>query len=208
MANVGHNNPRVVEAISEQVDRFSTRLHGRPVRGLVELAESSVCWLPSPARRALRSSTRSRGGRERRQLARLYTKRQASSRSRGRPGRTWMALDDLEDASVQEGPRAVRADFTARRTRTPIEARMLRQRSALSSGYSPRRSRPIMSRRSCSSRSRARVASCRRPRSSSRAYGRSATGTASCSLRTRCKPGSGEPGGCSRWSTSTSRRIS
>ncbi len=95
VANVGHNHPRVVEAIGEQVDRFlHTDYTVVPYEGYVELAERLGELVP------IRGETRAaffNSGAEAVEnavkVARLATKRHAVIAFEGAfHGRTWMAL--------------------------------------------------------------------------------------------------------------------
>jgi 4-aminobutyrate aminotransferase/(S)-3-amino-2-methylpropionate transaminase len=95
VANVGHNHPRVVAAIIEQVDRFlHTDYTVVPYEGYVELAErlgalapitgDTRCAFFNAGAEAVENAVK---------LARLYTKRQAVVVFDGAfHGRTWMAL--------------------------------------------------------------------------------------------------------------------
>ena len=95
VANVGHNHPRVVEAIGEQVDRFlHTDYTVVPYESYVELAERLGRLVP------IRGETRAaffNSGAEAVEnavkLARLATKRHGVIAFEGAfHGRTWMAL--------------------------------------------------------------------------------------------------------------------
>ena len=74
--NVGHNNPRVVEAISEQVDRFlHTDFTVVPYEGYVELAERLGALAPIGGETRARSSTPAQ------RLSRTPSRSRASIRS-------------------------------------------------------------------------------------------------------------------------------
>jgi 4-aminobutyrate aminotransferase/(S)-3-amino-2-methylpropionate transaminase len=95
VANVGHNHPRVVEAISEQVDRFlHTDYTVIPYEGYVELAERLGTLVPIGGEtRAAFFSAGAEAVENAVKLARLYTGRQAVIAFEGAfHGRTWMAL--------------------------------------------------------------------------------------------------------------------
>ena len=95
VANVGHNNPRVVEAISEQVDRFlHTDFTVVPYEGYVELAERLGALAPIAGEtRAAFFNAGAEAVENAVKLARLFTKRQAVVVFEGAfHGRTWMAL--------------------------------------------------------------------------------------------------------------------
>ncbi|HEY6114310.1 MAG TPA: aspartate aminotransferase family protein, partial [Gaiellaceae bacterium] len=95
VANVGHNNPRVVEAISEQVDRFlHTDFTVVPYEGYVELAERLGALAPIDGEtRAAFFNAGAEAVENAVKIARLYTKRQAVIVFEGAfHGRTWMAL--------------------------------------------------------------------------------------------------------------------
>jgi 4-aminobutyrate aminotransferase/(S)-3-amino-2-methylpropionate transaminase len=95
VANVGHNHPRVVEAIAEQVDRFlHTDYTVVPYEGYVELAERLGALVPiSGETRAAFFNAGAEAVENAVKLARLYTKRQAVIAFEGAfHGRTWMAL--------------------------------------------------------------------------------------------------------------------
>jgi 4-aminobutyrate aminotransferase / (S)-3-amino-2-methylpropionate transaminase / 5-aminovalerate transaminase len=95
VANVGHNHPRVVEAISEQVDRFlHTDFTVVPYEGYVELAERLGALVPiSGETRGAFFNSGAEAVENAVKLARLYTKRQGVIAFEGAfHGRTWMAL--------------------------------------------------------------------------------------------------------------------
>jgi 4-aminobutyrate aminotransferase/(S)-3-amino-2-methylpropionate transaminase len=95
VANVGHNHPRVVEAISDQIDRFlHTDFTVVPYEGYVELAERLGALVPIGGEtRAAFFSAGAEAVENAVKLARLYTKRQAVVAFEGAfHGRTWMAL--------------------------------------------------------------------------------------------------------------------
>jgi 4-aminobutyrate aminotransferase / (S)-3-amino-2-methylpropionate transaminase / 5-aminovalerate transaminase len=95
VANVGHNHPKVVAAITEQVDSFlHTDFTVVPYEGYVELAErlgalapiagETRCAFFNAGAEAVENAVK---------LARLYTKRQGVIAFEGAfHGRTWMAL--------------------------------------------------------------------------------------------------------------------
>ena len=147
------------------------RLHGRPVRDLRDARRAAA-----RARAVQRAGEggvlqrRHRGGRERRQVrARLHRPPRGDRLRRRvpRPHAT-VARADLEDASVQGGPRPVRARGLPRavpeRLPRPVGGRGARGARA---ARSRRSSRPRTSPRSSSSPCRARAASSRRRPSSS-----------------------------------------
>jgi 4-aminobutyrate aminotransferase / (S)-3-amino-2-methylpropionate transaminase / 5-aminovalerate transaminase len=95
VANVGHNHPRVVEAITEQVDRFlHTDFTVVPYEGYVELAERLGALVPITG--GVRGAFFNAGAEAVEnavKLARLYTKRQGVIAFEGAfHGRTWLAL--------------------------------------------------------------------------------------------------------------------
>jgi 4-aminobutyrate aminotransferase/(S)-3-amino-2-methylpropionate transaminase len=95
VVNVGHNNPRVVEAISEQVDRFlHTDFTVVAYEGYVELAERLGVLAPIGGEtRAAFFNAGAEAVENAVKIARLYTKRQAVIVFEGAfHGRTWMAL--------------------------------------------------------------------------------------------------------------------
>jgi 4-aminobutyrate aminotransferase/(S)-3-amino-2-methylpropionate transaminase len=95
VANVGHNHPRVVEAISEQVDRFlHTDFSVVPYEAYVELAERLGALVPiSGETRGAFFNAGAEAVENAVKLARLHTKRQGVIAFEGAfHGRTWMAL--------------------------------------------------------------------------------------------------------------------
>jgi 4-aminobutyrate aminotransferase/(S)-3-amino-2-methylpropionate transaminase len=95
VANVGHNHPRVLEAIAEQADRFlHTDYTVVPYEGYVELAERLGAVVPIAGEtRAAFFNAGAEAVENAVKLARLYTKRQAVIAFEGAfHGRTWMAL--------------------------------------------------------------------------------------------------------------------
>jgi 4-aminobutyrate aminotransferase / (S)-3-amino-2-methylpropionate transaminase / 5-aminovalerate transaminase len=95
VANVGHNHPRVVEAIAEQVERFlHTDYTVVPYEGYVALAERLGALVPiSGDTRAAFFNAGAEAVENAVKLARLYTKRQGVIAFEGAfHGRTWMAL--------------------------------------------------------------------------------------------------------------------
>jgi 4-aminobutyrate aminotransferase / (S)-3-amino-2-methylpropionate transaminase / 5-aminovalerate transaminase len=95
VANVGHNHPRVVEAISEQVDRFlHTDFTVVPYEGYVELAERLGALVPIAGEtRGAFFNAGAEAVENAVKLARLHTKRQGVIAFEGAfHGRTWMAL--------------------------------------------------------------------------------------------------------------------
>jgi 4-aminobutyrate aminotransferase/(S)-3-amino-2-methylpropionate transaminase len=95
VANVGHNHPRVVEAIAEQSERFlHTDFTVIPYEGYVELAERLGALVPIGGEtRAAFFNAGAEAVENAVKLARLYTKRQGVIAFEGAfHGRTWMAL--------------------------------------------------------------------------------------------------------------------
>jgi 4-aminobutyrate aminotransferase/(S)-3-amino-2-methylpropionate transaminase len=95
VANVGHNHPRVVEAIAEQADRFlHTDYTVIPYEGYVELAERLGVLAPiSGETRAAFFNAGAEAVENAVKLARLYTGRPGVIAFDGAfHGRTWMAL--------------------------------------------------------------------------------------------------------------------
>jgi 4-aminobutyrate aminotransferase / (S)-3-amino-2-methylpropionate transaminase / 5-aminovalerate transaminase len=95
VANVGHNHPRVMEAIAEQVDRFlHTDFTVIPYEGYVTLAERLGTLVPIAGEtRAAFFNAGAEAVENAVKLARLYTRRQAVIVFEGAfHGRTWMAL--------------------------------------------------------------------------------------------------------------------
>lgn len=95
VVNVGHNHPRVMEAICEQVDRFlHTDFTVVPYEGYIELAERLGALAPIVGEtRAAFFNAGAEAVENAVKLARLFTKRQAVIAFEGAfHGRTWMAL--------------------------------------------------------------------------------------------------------------------
>jgi 4-aminobutyrate aminotransferase/(S)-3-amino-2-methylpropionate transaminase len=95
VANVGHNHPRVLEAIAEQSERFlHTDFTVVPYEGYVELAERLGALVPiSGETRAAFFNAGAEAVENAVKLSRLYTKRQGVIAFEGAfHGRTWMAL--------------------------------------------------------------------------------------------------------------------
>ena len=95
VANVGHNHPRVVEAISDQVERFlHTDFTVVPYEGYVELAERLGALVPIAGEtRGAFFNAGAEAVENAVKLARLHTKRQGVIAFEGGfHGRTWMAL--------------------------------------------------------------------------------------------------------------------
>jgi 4-aminobutyrate aminotransferase/(S)-3-amino-2-methylpropionate transaminase len=95
VVNVGHNHPRVVEAIAEQAERFlHTDYTVVPYEGYVELAERIGALVPIAGEtRAAFFNAGAEAVENAVKLARLYTKRQGVIAFEGAfHGRTWMAL--------------------------------------------------------------------------------------------------------------------
>ena len=95
VANVGHNHPRVVEAITDQVDRFlHTDFTVVPYEGYVELAERLGALVPIGGEtRGAFFNAGAEAVENAVKLARLYTKRQGVIAFEGAfHGRTWLAL--------------------------------------------------------------------------------------------------------------------
>ena len=126
--NVGHSHPRVVEAAQEQLARFShTDFTIVPYEIYVELAERLIAVAPfsGPAKAAFFNAG-TEAVENSIKFARSYTKRTGGDRVRGRLPWPHAPLDDddLEDASVQGGPRPVRPRGLPR----PVSARLPRDR--------------------------------------------------------------------------------
>ena len=95
VANVGHNHPRVLEAIGEQAERFlHTDYTVVPYEGYVELAERLGALVPiGGEKRAAFFNAGAEAVENAVKLSRLYTKRQGVIAFEGAfHGRTWMAL--------------------------------------------------------------------------------------------------------------------
>jgi 4-aminobutyrate aminotransferase / (S)-3-amino-2-methylpropionate transaminase / 5-aminovalerate transaminase len=95
VANVGHNHPRVVEAIAEQADRFlHTDFTVVPYEGYIELAERLGALVPIAGEtRGAFFNSGAEAVENAVKLARLYTGRQGVVAFEGAfHGRTWMAL--------------------------------------------------------------------------------------------------------------------
>jgi 4-aminobutyrate aminotransferase/(S)-3-amino-2-methylpropionate transaminase len=95
VANVGHNHPRVVEAIAEQADRFlHTDFTVVPYEGYVELAERLGALVPIAGEtRGAFFNSGAEAVENAVKLARLFTGRQGVIAFEGAfHGRTWMAL--------------------------------------------------------------------------------------------------------------------
>jgi len=95
VANVGHNHPRVLEAIGEQAERFlHTDYTVVPYEGYVELAERLGALVPiGGEKRAAFFNAGAEAVENAVKLSRLYTKRQGLIAFEGAfHGRTWMAL--------------------------------------------------------------------------------------------------------------------
>ena len=172
--NVGHSHPRVVEAAQAQLERFShTDFTIVPYEVYVELAERLTELAPvrKPAKAAFFNAG-TEAVENSVKFARAYTGRPAVIAFEGALPRAddALAVDDVEDASVQGRARAVRAGDLPRAVRRRSTAGLRpTRRSARSSARSRCRSTRSTSRRSSSSRCRARAASFPRRRSSSSA---------------------------------------
>ncbi len=95
VANVGHNHPRVLEAIADQAERFlHTDYTVIPYEGYVELAERLGALVPIGGEtRAAFFNAGAEAVENAVKLSRLYTKRQGVIAFEGAfHGRTWMAL--------------------------------------------------------------------------------------------------------------------
>ena len=95
VVNVGHNHPRVVEAITEQADRFlHTDFTVVPYEGYVELAERLCALVPIAGEtRAAFFNAGAEAVENAVKLSRLHTRRQGVIAFEGAfHGRTWMAL--------------------------------------------------------------------------------------------------------------------
>jgi 4-aminobutyrate aminotransferase / (S)-3-amino-2-methylpropionate transaminase / 5-aminovalerate transaminase len=95
VANIGHNHPRVLEAIAEQAERFlHTDYTVIPYEGYVELAERLGGLVPIGGEtRAAFFNAGAEAVENAVKLSRLYTKRQGVIAFEGAfHGRTWMAL--------------------------------------------------------------------------------------------------------------------
>ncbi len=95
VANVGHNHPRVVSAIADQIERFlHTDFTVVPYKGYVEFAERLGALAPiSGETRCAFFNAGAEAVENAVKLARLYTRRQAVIVFDGAfHGRTWMAL--------------------------------------------------------------------------------------------------------------------
>jgi len=95
VANVGHNHPRVVAAITEQAERFlHTDYTVVPYEGYIELAERLGALAPiSDETRGAFFNSGAEAVENAVKLSRLYTKRQGVIAFEGGfHGRTWMAL--------------------------------------------------------------------------------------------------------------------
>jgi 4-aminobutyrate aminotransferase/(S)-3-amino-2-methylpropionate transaminase len=95
VVNVGHNHPRVVEAIAEQADRFlHTDYTVVPYEGYVELGERLGALVPIAGEtRAAFFNSGAEAVENAVKLARLFTKRRGVVVFEGAfHGRTWMAL--------------------------------------------------------------------------------------------------------------------
>ena len=95
VANVGHNHPRVLEAIAEQAERFlHTDYTVVPYEGYVGLAERLGALVPiGGEKRAAFFNAGAEAVENAVKLSRLYTKRQGVIAFEGAfHGRTWMAL--------------------------------------------------------------------------------------------------------------------
>ena len=199
--NVGHSHPQVVAAAQEQLARFShTDFTIVPYEVYVDARRAAAA-----------SSRRSRGpakaaffnaGTEAVEnavkFARAYTGRPAVIALRGRLPRPDAALADadLEDASVQGGPRAVRARGLPRAVperlpRADAPPRRSRRSSARFGHAGRGRERRRDRRRAGAGRGRLRRRAAGVPRT---ACAGSATTTGSCSSSTRCRPASARTG--------------
>lgn len=95
VVNVGHNHPRVLEAIAEQVERFlHTDYTVVPYEGYVQLAERLGALAPITGEtRAAFFNSGAEGVENAVKIARLHTRRQGVIAFEGAfHGRTWMAL--------------------------------------------------------------------------------------------------------------------
>ena len=210
VANVGHNHPRVVEAIAEQSERFlHTDFTVVAYEGYITLAERLGALVPITGEtRGAFFNAGAEAVENAVKLARLYTGRHGVIAFDGAfHGRTLLALTmtsrthPYKKASAHSRPRS-----TERRSRTPTAVLMPRPRSPRSSGCSRRTSRLITSLRSSSSHSRARAASFPHHRVR-RGLRRICDEHGIVLVADEVQTGFGRTGGCSRWSTSTSRPI-
>ena len=212
VANVGHNHPRVVAAITEQVERFlHTDFTVVPYEGYVELAERLGALAPiSGETRGAFFNAGAEAVENAVKLARLYTKRQGVIAFEGAfHGRTWLALTmtskthpykkglgpfapEVYRAPYPNAYRGPDADDGARRARAAVhDARLA----------GPRRGDRL---RAAAGRGRLHPGA-----------GRVRRGPAADLRRARHRPrrrrgadrASGARAGCSRWSTSTSSPI-
>ena len=165
VANVGHNHPRVVEAISEQAERFlHTDFTVVPYEGYVELAERLGALVPIGGEtRAAFFNAGAEAVENAVKLARLYTKRQGVIAFEGAfHGRTLLALTMTSKTHPYKkglgpfAPEVYRAPYP-NTYRGLDAATALAALQRLFTTHGPRNT----SRRSCSSRSRARAASSR-----------------------------------------------
>ena len=196
--------------VHAQVERFlHTDFTVVAYEPYIALAERLGALAPITGGTRARSSTRAPRRSRTRSSSRGSTPVGRRRRVRGRVPRPYAARsdDDLADASVQDGPRPVRAGglscavperlprpgcdtalaalermFTTHVAADHIAAIVFEPQQG-EGGFIP--APPAF------------VAAC----------GGSATSTGSSSSPTRCRRDSGEPGGCLRWSTSTSRRT-
>jgi 4-aminobutyrate aminotransferase/(S)-3-amino-2-methylpropionate transaminase len=120
VANVGHNHPRVVEAIADQADRFlHTDFTVVPYEGYVELAERLGALVPIAGEtRGAFFNSGAEAVENAVKLARLFTGRQGVVAFEGAfHGRTWMALtmtskvDPYKKGLAPFAPEVYRAPF-------------------------------------------------------------------------------------------------
>ncbi len=174
--NVGHNHPRVVEAVNAQVERFlHTDFTVVAYEPYIELAERLGALAPIAG--DVRSAFFNAGTEAVEnavKLARLYTGRQAVIAFEGAfHGRTYALVDDdVSDASVQDWSRPVRAGglSSAVSQRLPGSGCRRGSRRARANALDARLSRTT-SPRSSSRRSKEREGSFQHQRHSSRGFG-------------------------------------
>ena len=184
------------------------RLHDRPLRVYVELAERLIALAPftGPAKAAFFNAG-TEAVENAVKFARALHGPPRGDRLRGRLPRAHAALAHahLEDAPVQGGPRPVRARGLPRAVPErlprvpPRDALAALERAFVDAGR--RRAGRRDRRRAGAGRGRLLV-----PPAGvhARACAGSATSTASCSSSTRCRPASAAPASCSRSSTTAS----
>jgi len=205
--NVGHRHPKVVAALTAQLQRFThTCYQVVPYESYVALAEKLNELTPGTfAKKTALFSTGAEAVENAIKIARAYTGRAGVIAFDGAfHGRSLFAValtGKVQPYKVGFGP------FPPEIYHVPFprEGGGLAEAKKHSSACSSPTSSPRASPRSSSSPCRAKAASTSSTPPPSSGCARCATCTASCSSLTRCKAALGAPARCLRWSTTTRR---